>query len=144
MPPPRPLDRALVTWVSLGGCREGTGRMCPLDYTGLCLCYVGSKSYFCRRSHGESVLTILVFFKILQCVFRCISAFVFLCIGLCLDRPILHFGGLALVLSIRFAAPQTVMLLKGSLRPCLEYFIITLVVVVVGFAGVTIRKLSFA
>ena len=84
------------------------------------------------------------FLKIPQCVFRCISAFVFLCLGLCLDRPILHFAGLALSVSIRFAAPQTVMLLKGSLRPCLEYFIITLVVVVVGFAGVTIRKLSFA
>ena len=86
------------------------------------------------------------YFKILQCVglFRCIPAFLFLCIGLCLDRPILHFAGLALSLSIRFDAPQTVMLLKGSLGPCLEYFIITLVVVVVGFAGVTIRKLLFA
>ena len=29
---------------SIGGSRGGPGGTCPLDHTGLCLCYVGSKS----------------------------------------------------------------------------------------------------
>ena len=47
-------------------------------------------------------------------------------------------------LSIRFAPHQTLMWLKGSLLPCLCILLLHLIVVVVGFAVVTIGKLLFA
>ena len=71
---------------------------------------------------------------------RPISAFFH--IGWCLDRPILHFGGLTLSLSIRFALTSNSDVVKRFSAAMFRYFINTLVLVV-GFAGVTIGKLLF-
>ena len=49
-------------------------------------------------------------------------------IGWCLDRPILHFGGLTLSLSIRFAPASNSDVVKRLSAAMFKYFIITLVV----------------
>ena len=59
----------------------------------------------------------------------------------CLDRPILHFGGLTLSISIRFVPASNSDVVKRFSAALFRYLKITLVVVVVGFTGVTTRKL---
>ena len=49
---------------------------------------------------------------ILQCVFRCTCISAFFPIGRCLERPILHFGGLTRLISIRFAPASSSYIVK--------------------------------
>ena len=60
VPPPRPLDGALdalVTWADPG---EGLRARAPYTITGLCLCYVCSKSK-CSEVHTAKVYYIIYF-----------------------------------------------------------------------------------
>ena len=63
---------------------------------------------------------------ILQCVFRCSCISAFFPIGWCLERPILHVGGLTRSLSIRFAPASSSYIVKRFSASV--YFIIALVV----------------
>ena len=72
---------------------------------------------------------------------------IFFTIGWCLDRPILHVGGLTLSLSIRFTPASNSDVVNRFSAAMFRYFIIILVVgpiVVVGVTGLTIRNVLFA
>ena len=92
---------------SIGGSRGGPVGTCPLDHTGLCLCYVRSKSHFFLLTFTwrKFILQFCRFYDSSVCSSLHIGIFP---VGWCLDRPILHFGGLTLSLSTRFASASNI------------------------------------
>ena len=127
---------------SIGGSKGGPEGTCPetiLD----CAFATWVLKIFLLTFTRRKFFFISVGFMILQCagpLLRCISAFFSLVVGVKTDPfyilAVSHFQ-----FPFVSSPPQTVTLLKRFSAALFRYLIITLVVVLVGFTGVTTRKL---
>ena len=81
--------------------------MPPRPYCTVPQLRVGSKSHNFFLTRGKFIIVCI---SLYFCIFSLLVS---------VDRPILLFGGLTLSLSIRFAPPQTVIMVEGSLLPYL-------------------------